>query len=271
MRQNLYELANNIRKDIIEMTYNAKKNGSHLGGALSSADILAVLYGLIMRHNPQNPNDPERDRFLLSKGHAAVALYAALHQTGYISDEECSAFEQNESKFPAHCVLNRDKGVELSSGSLGLGLSFGAGTALAVREKGLSSRVFVLMGNGECNEGSVWEAAAMAAHLKLANLTAVIDHNEMQLDGTSAQILNMDDLRAKFSAFNWYAADVDGNDIDKLIEAFEEMQKVKDRPCAVIAHTVKGKGISFMENNKEWHHSWLNEENYNSAMRELER
>ena len=257
-----------MRRDILRMALAAKREGGHLGGSLSAVEILAALYGGGIRFNPKCPMDEERDRFIFSKGHGVMAQYASFRQIGLLTDEQILTYKQAGSIVTAHPSLNPNLGMEFASGSLGQGLSQGVGVALALRRKNnLSSRVFVLLGDGECDEGSVWEAAMSAANYKLGNLVAIVDKNGLQYDGDTEKVLALDDLAAKWTAFGWNAVDVDGHDVTKLLEAFSARG---DKPLAVIAHTVKGKGVSFMENAPAWHHSVLTQRQFDEAMAELE-
>ena len=257
-----------MRKDILKMALAAKREGGHLGGSLSAVEILAALYGGAMRFAPKSPADETRDRFIFSKGHGVMAQYAAYRQIGLLTEEQILTYKQSGSVVTAHPSLNPDIGVEFSSGSLGQGLSQGVGVALALkRKKNLASRVFVLLGDGECDEGSVWEAAMAAASFRLDNLVAIVDKNGLQYDGDTEKVLALDDLAAKWSAFGWDAVDVDGHDVSQLQEG---LSRKGEKPLAVIAHTVKGKGVSFMENVPAWHHSILTQRQYDDAMAELE-
>lgn len=264
----LQAMARKIRKTILEMTYHAGAAGAHVGGALSCADLLAVLYGEVMRIDAKNPSAEHRDRFILSKGHSSVGHYAALYAAGFLDDEDIQAFESNGGAFPAHSVKNVDRGIELSSGSLGLGLSFGIGSALAARKKGLDYKVYVLLGNGECNEGSVWEAVMLASQLKLSQLYMIIDDNKQQLDGMSETILRMPDLCGTLRSIGFEACSVNGHSIGELLHTFTESGK-QDKPVAIVMNTMKGKGVSFMENNPMWHHAHLKKEEYEQAMEEI--
>lgn len=256
-----------MRRDVIRMTYSAGNNGAHVGGALSMIEIMAALYLGVMKYDIHNPADEARDRFILSKGHGVMAQYAALKQIGMLTDEELMTFKKNDTFLFAHPSMNIEKGIEFSSGSLGQGLSLGVGTALALKRKANeTSRVFVLLGDGECNEGSVWEAAASAAHYKLNNLTAIIDENRLQYDGATDEILSMGSYADKWTSFGWDAVSVDGHSIEQLLEA---LSKKKEKPLAVIARTVKGKGVSFMENNPHWHNGRLTQQQYEQAMAEV--
>jgi transketolase len=248
-------VAKEMRHDILRMGLQTGSNGAHFGGGLSLVEIMVVLYKSVMRVNPDLPRWPERDRFILSKGHGAMAYYAALKQAGFVTDEELMTFKSNKTFLYGHPSMNPDRGIEFSSGSLGLGLALGVGTSIGLRKRGNNqSRVFVLMGDGECGEGSVWESAASAAHFGLSNLVAIIDKNGLQYDGPTKDILNMDDMAEKWKSFGWQARTVDGHNLAELLAAFEDLG---NKPTVIIASTVKGKGVSFMENNPAWHHNRL--------------
>lgn len=257
-----------IRKDIIRMTYNAGNTGAHIGGSLSIVEIMAVLHLGIMRYDVTNPYMEERDRFILSKGHGVMAQYAALKQLGLISQEELLTFKKNETHLFAHPSLDLKRGIEFSSGSLGQGLSFGVGTALALKRKGnFSSRVFVLLGDGECDEGSVWEAASSASHYKLDNLTAIVDENQLQYDGATSEVLSKDNLLTRWHSFGWSAVHVNGHSIEELLN---ELSVRGNKPTVIIARTVKGKGVSFMEDMQQWHNGRLSQKQFEEAMAEQE-
>lgn len=248
-------VARDMRQDILRMGLQTGLNGAHFGGGLSLVEIMAALYKSVMRVNPAAPRWPERDRFILSKGHGAMAYYAALKQAGFVTDEELMTFKSNQTFLYGHPSMNPDKGIEFSSGSLGLGLALGVGTAIGLRKRGNNqSRVFVLMGDGECGEGSVWESAASAAHFGLTNLVAIIDKNGLQYDGPTRDVLNMDGIAEKWESFGWQARTVDGHNLAELLNAFEDLG---NQPTVIVANTVKGKGVSFMENNPAWHHNRL--------------
>jgi transketolase len=230
---------------------------------------MTVLYGNVMQIDPNKPRWEERDRFILSKGHGAMAYYAALKQVGFVSDEELMTFKSNDTFLYGHPSMNVDRGIEFSSGSLGLGLALGVGTALALNLKGIDQpRVYVVLGDGECNEGSVWESAISAAHFGLTNLTVVIDKNGLQYDGSTDSILNMGDLAGKFESFGWTTHVVNGHDIGELLAAFENRS---DRPIAIIANTVKGKGVQYMENNATWHHNRLSQKQFDDIVKDREK
>jgi len=262
------QAAREMREACLRMGFTTGFNGAHFGGGLSMVEIMAALYVGVMRVDPERPLWPERDRFILSKGHGALAYYAALHQRGFVTADELMGFKSNETFLYGHPSRNPDRGIEFSSGSLGLGLALGVGTAMGMRRLGnFESRVFVVMGDGECNEGSVWESALCGAHFGLDNLVAIVDKNGLQYDGDTENILTMESMSAKWDSFGWTAIDVDGHDIVQLLEA---LAVPTSRPKAIIAHTVKGKGVSFMENDASWHHKRLSKEQLDQALAEQE-
>lgn len=262
------QMARRMRHKILEISHTCNLS-THLGGGLSMVEIMAVLYGHVLRFDPSNPRWEDRDRFILSKGHGVLGYFSALLAAGIISEETYKTFQTNESDLIAHPVMNLDIGIESSNGSLGQGLSMGVGIALAGKKKQRDFGVFVYMGDGECNEGSVWEAVMSAAQLKLDNLTAVVDYNKLQSDGDARQIMDLADLAGKFRSFGWDVKEVDGHHIEEILQAFEAPREV-NKPRILVAHTIKGKGISFMENNNEWHHNRLTKSNYDLALAELD-
>ena len=265
--QNILRVSHAIRRDIIEMGFACGSNGAHFGGSLSLVEIMAVLYGGAMKYNHQQPMDETRDRLILSKGHGIMALYAALHQFGRLTDSELADFKQNGSKLSAHPSKNPELGIEFASGSLGQGLSLGVGTAMALKMRGNeTSRAFVILGDGECAEGSIWEAAMTAAHYKLNNLVAIIDRNHLQYDGDTETILSLESLAEKWTAFGWNVASCDGHNEESLFAALTARQS---SPFILIANTVKGKGVSFMENDARWHNGVLTKCMYEKAISEL--
>lgn len=266
LKNKLEVLAAKIRNKSLEMAFNAGKNGAHLGGALSLAEIFAILYGEILKVNPINPEDPNRDRLIVSKGHCVLSYYAALHNAGFVTSADLNAFETNGSLLHGHPTRNISLGIEFSGGSLGMGVSFATGTALAGKLNNNSNHVFVIVGDGECNEGIVWEAFMSAAHFKLDNLTVIIDHNKLQYDGTVSTIMDMGQLKTKLESFGFSVMEVYGHDISELYEGFQQFSE--GMPSAIIANTIKGKGVSFMENKKEWHHGILTKELFELAMSE---
>ena len=265
--QKIVAMANLMRRKILDISFSCNTS-VHLGGGLSIVDVMAALYGAAMRFDPQNPVWEGRDRFILSKGHGVLGLYSALLASGIISEEVFNTFQTNGSDLIAHPVMNLPLGIESSNGSLGQGLSMGVGIALAAKKRGQLHKTFVLLGNGECNEGSVWEAIASAAHLQLDNLVAIVDNNDFQSDGSSEVVLDYGDFTDKWKSFGWNVCPVDGHNIHQICQAFSQ-QHLNHRPKVVIAHTVKGKGVSFMENNNEWHHNRLTKANYEQAILEL--
>ena len=258
-----------MRIDLVKMGLSAKSAGAHLGGSLSLVEVMAALYGKVMRFDPANPQAENRDRLIFSKGHGVIAHYVALKQVGMLTEEELLTYKTTGSVVSAHPSIHQARlGIDFASGSLGQGLSQGVGVALALRRKrNESSRVFVILGDGECDEGSVWEAAAAAAHYRLNNLIAIIDQNQLQYDGPTEQVLDLSDLTAKWRAFGWEVVSVDGHDVDAVAAACDTP---RDRPLAIIAQTIKGKGVSFMENVPAWHHGVVTQKIYDQAMAELE-
>lgn len=260
--------SNKVRRDIIDMTYSTGNTGAHLGGSLSMAEMLATLYVGCLKYDIENPDFEERDRVILSKGHAALALYPAMVQAGIIEESRLAEFKQNGSQLSGHPSLNGLPGIEFASGSLGQGLSLGVGVCLALkRRNNNTSRTFVFMGDGESDEGSVWEAAASASHYGLNNLVAIIDSNKIQYDGDTEDILSMSPMGEKWKSFGWDVLEIDGHNVAALIDAYNMFT---DKPLMIIANTVKGKGISFMENNWRFHNSRLSANQYEQAIRELE-
>lgn len=264
------KFALNLRKKILDMSLVAGADSSHFGGALSIVEIVSVLFSDVMNLNKENPLWEERDRFILSKGHACLAYYSALCQIGYVKFNDLLTFEKDDSDFLGHPVKNEKLGIEFSNGSLGMGLSLGIGVAYALKKKQLDNFVYVVIGDGECNEGSVWEAAMSAPNLKLDNLYAIIDRNNFQQTGSSSEIMNLDDLKLKWSSFGWHTDEIDGHDVDSLLNYFDKSKNIK-KPKALIANTIKGKGFSFSENNNEWHHKILTKSTYENALKEIKK
>ena len=261
-------MAKTLRRHIISML--GKAGSGHPGGSLSAVEILIALYFRVLRHKPQDPNWPDRDRFILSKGHAAPVLYATLSESGYFSVEELSTLRQMDSRLQGHTDRTVTPGVEMSAGSLGQGLSFAIGVALAGRLNSLQYRAYVLLGDGECDEGQVWEGAMAAAHFKLDNLVAIVDRNEQQIDGWTCDVMELEPFNSKWQSFGWHVIKVDGHDLTQLIDAFNQAKLVKGQPTVIIAHTTKGKGVSFMENNPNFHGKAPNAEEVEIALKELE-
>ena len=263
----LKEVSRKLRIRILDMTYGAGKNGAHAGGGLSIVEILAYLYFEgIMNYDVNNPEDLNRDRFILSKGHAALALFGILEQVGFLTKEDTDLFEVNGSPFYSHAKRNLSRGIEFSGGSLSLGLSYGVGVAISCRIDKLDNHIYVLVGDGECDEGLVWESLMSAANFKLNNLTVIVDFNSMQSDGHSIDIMDKTTLASKFQSFGFHVSEIDGHNLEEIDVAFASRDFSK--PNAIIAYTVKGKGVSFMENNINWHHGVLSKELYESAVAE---
>ena len=259
--------AKSLRRDIVTMIGNA--GSGHPGGSLSAVEIATVLYFKVMRHKPQNPCWPERDRFILSKGHAAPLLYAVLAECGYIPHSELSTLRKINSRLQGHSDCHMLPGIEMTAGALGQGLSFAVGAALAGRLNKSGHRVYALLGDGECDEGQVWEAAMAAAHFKADNLTAIVDNNGLQIDGWNRDVMNLEPFADKWRAFGWHVIETDGHDLEKLIAAFDEAKSIKGQPSVIIAHTVKGKGVSFMENVADFHGKAPNPAQVEQALKEL--
>jgi len=260
------ELGRRIRQSALRMVH--KAGASHIGSCLSAADILAVLYGRVLRIDPARPDWPNRDRFILSKGHAAAALYAALAERGFFPCERLATYCENGSELTGH-VNHAVPGVEVSTGSLGHGLPIGCGMALAAKRGGLGWRTFVLLSDGECDEGSTWEAALFAPHHKLDNLVAIVDYNKIQSFGSVKDVLDLAPLADKWRAFRWEVHEVDGHDHREIEEALRAAAAAAGRPTAVIAHTVKGKGVSYMEDKLTWHYKSPDDGQLDQAIREL--
>ena len=265
---NLKLSAANIRKMALEAIHSAK--AGHPGGSLSAADILTYLYMSEMNIDPQNPKDPNRDRFVLSKGHAAPGLYGALAERGFIPKEDIKTFRHAESYLQGHPDMKGVPGVDMSTGSLGQGISAACGIALAGKLDNKDYRVYTILGDGECEEGQVWEAAMFAAHYKLDNLTAFLDFNGLQIDGDIREVMNPTPFDKKFEAFNWNVIIIDGHDFEQIADAIESAKACKDKPTMIIANTIKGKGVSYMENQAGWHGNAPSDEQYEIAINELD-
>lgn len=265
--KNIKNKANEMRKLIIEMLARAKSG--HPGGSLSSTEIIACLYFDILRHDPKNPDWPQRDKFHLSKGHCCPALYAALVLSGYVSREELWSLRRLGAMLQGHSD-RRVPGIEMGSGSLGQGLSVALGMALAAKLDKINSRVYCLMGDGENQEGNIWEAAMAAAHFKLDNLCGIVDYNHFQIDGRTDDIMNLEPLNKKWESFGWHVVQCDGHNVQELLDGFGEAKTVKKKPTILIAHTVKGKGISFMEHVVDFHGRAPTEKEKEIGLKELE-
>lgn len=261
------ELAKNMRKSILLMTHRAK--GGHPGGCLSASDLIAVLYSSYMRIDPMNPLWPGRDYFFLSKGHAVPAQYAVLMELGFLDKEEIKDFREINGRLPAYPSCEITPGVDMASGSLGQGLSVANGTALAARLNNSEQRAYVMLGDGELHEGQVWEAMMTAAHYKLNNVCAIVDYNKLQLDGTIDEVKTLGDLNAKWVSFGWKTIEIDGHDHEQIYNALAEAIQFKEGPTVIIAHTIKGKGVSFMEDEVSWHCASPTDEQLEIALKEL--
>ena len=266
---NLSDLAKRIRQHCVRMT--GKANASHVGGSLSAADLLAGVYGRALRYDPQRPDWPERDRFIMSKGHACSAMYAVLAESGYFPVERLETFYQNGTSLAGHVMHKNVPGVELSTGSLGHGLPVATGMALAAKRDGRPSRIFCLMSDGECDEGSVWEAALFAPQHKLDNLVVIVDYNKIQSLGAVKEVIDLDPLADKWRAFRWAVREIDGHDLKAVEEAVTQVPFEPGRPSCIVAHTVKGKGVSYMENKLLWHYRAPMGEDMDKALAELDK
>jgi len=262
------KFSNFLKRKILEMAYIAGSSSSHLGGALSLVDVVSVLFTSRIKYKKGDPNWDQRDRFILSKGHACLVYYAVLNQIGFISEEELKTFEKDNTNLPGHPVKNKDLGIEFSNGSLGMGLSIGVGVALASKKQKKNSSIYVILGDGECNEGSIWEAAMLAPSLNLDNLFVIIDKNNFQQTGTTNQILTNPHLGEKWSKFGWHVTEVDGHNSQEILKSLNQADK-KKTPKVLILNTIKGKGFSFSENNNDWHHNIMTKKTYELALEEL--
>lgn len=267
-RADTVALARAVRRHVLEMTHRGRS--SHIGSVYSIADILAVLYGGVLRHDPGRPDWPERDRFILSKGHAGAGAYAVLAERGFFPVADLAGHCRDGSTLSGHVSHKGVPGVELSTGALGHGLSVGAGMAYGARLDGAGHRTVVLLGDGECDEGAVWEAAMFAAHHRLENLVAIVDRNGLQSIDTTERTLGLEPFAAKWTTFGWAVREVDGHDHRALAAALESLPIAAGRPGCVICHTVKGKGVSFMEHSVAWHYKSPLGDDYAAAKRELE-
>ena len=263
----LQKMANEVRKSIVTGVHSAK--AGHPGGSLSAADLFTYLYFEEMNIDPKNPKDPDRDRFVLSKGHTAPGLYSALAHRGYFPVEDLLTLRHTGSYLQGHPDMKHIPGVDMSSGSLGQGLSAACGMALGAKQAKKDFRVYALCGDGEIQEGQIWEAAMFAGFRKLDNLCVIVDNNNLQIDGPIDEVCSPYPIDKKFEAFNFHVINIDGNDFDQIKAAFDEAKATKGVPTAIIAHTVKGKGVSFMENNVGWHGKAPNDEEFAIAMEDL--
>ena len=262
----LVDLCREIRRDIIQTIYTA--GSGHPGGSLSELEILVALYFHVMRHDPSNPSWPDRDKLVLSKGHASPGLYAVLAKAGYFPKEDLDTFRKLNSRLQGH-AHPMTPGVEMNSGSLGMGLSFALGCALAAKLDNRDSLVYAILGDGECDEGEIWEAAMSASHHQATNLIAIVDRNRIQNDRFTDDVMTLEPLAQKWRAFGWRVFETPGHDMPVLLETFDKARRRRTRPTAIIAQTVKGKGVSFMENNPSFHGRAPNKEEFDKAMEEL--
>ncbi len=260
--------AHDIRREIIDASHDVGRQGVHIGSALSTSDILAVLYADVIKYDVTNPLSPDRDFFILSKGHAYLGYYATLAKAGFFSNEDIKQqFMTDNGWLPVHPIRNLEKGIEFSGGSLGMGMPFAVGKAFALKLDGKSNRVYSLVGDGECDEGSVWEAIISASHLGLNNLTVIVDCNGYQQDGLVQDVLDLNIVQL-VQACGWNVIEVDGHNHEELRLAFSK-EFLNEKPKCIVARTVKGKGVSFMENDNSWHHAFMNEKQYQQAKDEL--
>ena len=260
------KLSKQIRKNILKMSLVAGASSSHFGGSLSTVELLATLYSSVLKFDSSKPLWEDRDRFILSKGHACLGYYSVLCEMGYFKKEDLDLFEKNGSFILGHPVINKEKCIEFSNGSLGMGLSLGIGVAIAAKKKNKNYKVYTLIGDGECNEGSIWEAAMSASHFKLNNLIAILDNNNLQQTGSNDEIMSTKNLGDKWKSFGWDVSEIDGHNIEKILHS---LNLTSDKPRLILAKTIKGKGFSFAENNNDWHHKILTQKQYDEAEKEL--
>ena len=258
-----------MRRDSLDMALVAGSNGAHLGPGYSMMEIMATLYFEVMRHDPKNPFWDERDRFILSKGHGVLGYYTALAESGYFPTDVLKTFETTDSFLAGHPSMDMAHGIEVTSGSLGHGLPIAEGIALAGKKNGKGYTVYAYLGDGECNEGSIWESAMSCAHFALDNIVAILDRNKLQSDGICRDILCMGDMAEKWRVFGWQVTEIDGHDVGQILDALHVRNRAIGRPNMIIANTIKGKGVSFFENDNSWHHKKLTLELYDAAMAEL--
>lgn len=263
------KFSKNLRSKILDMAFEAGSSSSHFGGALSIVEIVSTLFSYQMKIDKKDPEWENRDRFILSKGHACLAYYAALSEIGYISNEKLKTFEKDGSILAGHPVKNIKYGIEFSTGSLGIGLSIGIGLALASKKKNKKNKIYVIIGDGECNEGSIWESALAAPNLGLDNLFVILDKNNLQQTGSTDDIMKTDNLKEKWLSFKWNVTEINGHNLKDLLNFFSNDPK-NGKPNLLIANTLKGKGFSFSENNNDWHHAVMTKTLYEKAKKELE-
>lgn len=263
----LKKTAEEIRKRVVEIIYSA--HGGHIGGSLSSVEMTTALYFHVLNVDPQHPQYPDRDRYILSKGHSVETLYATLAQKGFIEQSLLDTYGKFNSRLAGH-PTKKTPGVELNSGALGHGLSVGVGMAIGAKMSGKSFKTYVLMGDGEQGEGSIYEAAMSASHYKLDNLVAIIDRNTLQISGKTENVMALEPMRQRWEAFGWEVSDVNGNDLEEIVSMFDAIDYSNRKPKLIISHTTKGNGISYMENGAKWHHGVPDEEQYQQAIAEIE-
>ena len=261
------QLTKEVRKNILTLSLAAGASSSHFGGSLSTVELLATLFNSVLKFDVKDPLWEDRDRFILSKGHACLGYYSVLCEKGFFAKEDLNLFEKNGSFLLGHPVINKKKGIEFSNGSLGMGLSLGIGVAIAAKKNKKNYRVFVLIGDGECNEGSIWEASMSAAHFKLNNITAILDNNNLQQTGSNDEIMSTRNLANKWKSFNWDVQEINGHNISEILAA---LNYVSEKPKLILAKTIKGKGFSFSENNNDWHHKIMTNKQYEEAIKELD-
>jgi len=265
--EQMLAMAKEIRRDIVKMTHAA--GSGHPGGSLSAVELMVALYFSVMRHDPKNPASPERDFFILSKGHVTPVFYATLAEAGYFDKEMLWTFRKFSSPLQGHPAKDKLPGIEVGTGSLGQGLSIASGIALATKVNKEDNRVFSLLGDGETQEGQIWEAIMTAAHYKLDNLTALLDYNNLQIDGVVEEVMGIAPVREKWESFNWHVVECDGHDLKDVLRAYDEAVNFKGKPSVIVAKTIKGKGVSYMENVAGWHGKAPNEEELEIALNEL--
>ena len=263
----LKNFAKNIRKNIIFTAFKAGSKSAHIGGALSAADIIAVLYSGIMKIKKTKILDENRDRFILSKGHACLALYSALVEKKFLKKKDLDRFVSDGSNLLGHPIINKLSGIEFSTGSLGMGLALGVGVALAAKKKQKNYKTYVVLGDGECNEGSIWESVLSASHFKLDNMTIIVDRNNFQQTGKNSSIMDLKNLKNKFKSFGCETVEIDGHDIKKIYKSL--INKNLNKPKVIVANTIKGKGIKLFENDNNWHHSIITKSIYKNILKEL--
>ena len=265
---NIKSLKKKLLKNVVDTAYYAGASSAHIGGALSCIDIVSTLFTEFIKINPENFSKKDRDYFILSKGHACLVYYAVLAELGFFSRDDLKSFEKTDSFLLGHPILNEKYGIDFSTGSLGMGLSIGIGLAISLKKKKSENKVYVIIGDGECNEGSIWEGMMSAPHFNLDNLTIIIDKNNLQQTGKNEDIMSLGDLKSKLSSFGWDAHSIDGHNIKDLYDIFS--QKTDSKPKAIVANTIKGKGLSFAENNNKFHHTVLTKALYEKALKEIE-